>query len=140
MYNFQPTNYMEPRPVNGLIRVSGMAGANAFSMPRSSALALFDENEDIFYVKTTDDAGFGTVRAFTFTPVEVKTNQSEYINRQEFNQLMEKIDQMKEMMSNAKQSVPATTANDLAQQSVSANREQQQYSQYGQQREASNEW
>lgn len=84
-----------------LIRVTGMDGAKAYQMPANSSVALFDEGEDIFYVKTTDGAGFPTVRAFAFTPIEINQPakpQGDYVTREEFEEL-------KGMIFDGKQSV-----------------------------------
>lgn len=40
-----------------ITRVTGEEGAKAYQMAPNSSAALFDGNEDIFYLKTTDGAG-----------------------------------------------------------------------------------
>ena len=93
-------------PRDGLIRVTGMDGARAYQMPPNSAVALFDGGMDVFYVKTTDGAGFPTIRAYSFQPMEQAQamGASEYVTRAEF-------DQLKEMIVHGKQPVPADAAN-----------------------------
>lgn len=59
-----------------LIRVTGMDGAKAYQMPPNSVVPLFDADNDIMYVKSTDGAGFPTIRAFAFQPVENPTPQA----------------------------------------------------------------
>lgn len=86
-------------PRDGLIRVTGMDGARAYQMPPNSAIALFDGEKDVFYVKTTDGAGFPTIRTFAFSPLQEAPQQpQEYVTRAEF-------DELKEMIINGKQSV-----------------------------------
>ena len=91
-----------PQPRDGLIRVTGMEGARAYQMPPNSAVALFDDGQDVFYVKTTDGAGFPTIRAYSFQPMEQAQamGANEYVTRAEFEQL-------KEMIAHGKQSVSA---------------------------------
>ena len=91
-----------PQPRDGLIRVTGMDGARAYQMPPNSAVALFDGGQDVFYVKTTDGAGFPTIRAYSFQPMEQAQamGSTEYVTRDEFEQL-------KEMIVRAKQPVSA---------------------------------
>ena len=91
-----------PQPRDWLIRVTGMEGARAYQMPPNSAVALFDGGQDVFYVKTTDGAGFPTIRAYSFQPMEQAQamGASEYVTRAEFEQL-------KEMIVHGKQSVSA---------------------------------
>lgn len=95
----QPMQAMQP-PRDGLIRVTGMDGAKAYQLPPNSAVALFDGGQDVFYVKTTDGAGFPTIKAYAFTPMQETVPQSapEYVTRQEF-------DKLKEAIMNGKQLV-----------------------------------
>lgn len=98
-----------PQPTQqGLIRVTGMEGAKAYQMGPNSAVPLFDANEDVFFVKSTDGAGFPTIRAFRFTPIESVAAPAaatgDFITREEFNQF-------KEAFLNGKQSVPNQSAN-----------------------------
>ena len=87
-----------PQPRDGLIRVTGMEGARAYQMLPNSAVALFDGGQDVFYVKTTDGAGFPTIRAYSFQAQAM--GASDYVTRAEF-------DQLKEMIVHGKQPVPA---------------------------------
>ena len=98
------------QPSNGLIRVTGMDGAKAYQMPPNSVVALFDGNEDIFYIKTSDGAGFSTIKPFKFIPMEEThapvANTSDFATRQELASLQHEIEEMKGMIENGKQSVP----------------------------------
>lgn len=97
MYGFNP--YTMPQAPVGvvnsnrgeLIRVTGFDGAKAYQMAPNSSVALFDSNEDIFYVKTTDGAGFPTIRAFRFTPMEAQQPASEFVTRDEFERLRQEV-------------------------------------------------
>jgi hypothetical protein len=72
-----------------LVRVTGIDGAKAYPMQANSAVALFDNNEDVMYIKTTDGAGFPTVKAYAFTAVEERQTLpiTEYVSRDEFEKL-----------------------------------------------------
>lgn len=86
-----------------LIRVTGMDGAKAYQMPPNSVVPLFDADNDIVYVKSTDGAGFPTIRAFAFQPVEDKPEPvPQYVTRDEFNDTLAKL---KEAIGNGKQPV-----------------------------------
>lgn len=50
------------QPVHGFVYVTGMEGARAYYLPPNSDMPLFDSKEDVLYVKTTDGAGFPTVK------------------------------------------------------------------------------
>lgn len=64
------------QPGMQLIRVTGMDGAKAYQMPPNSVVPLFDADNDVMYVKSTDGAGFPTIRAFAFQPIENPTPQT----------------------------------------------------------------
>lgn len=82
------------QPVNGLVSVTGIDGAKAYQLPPNSKMPLFDESEDILYLKTTDAAGYPTVKAFRFEPIEQQAagyQTGDYVTRDEFNELLERL-------------------------------------------------
>ena len=110
--NYQPFQNpyainMTPQTPTTLTRVTGIDGAKAYQMTPNSTVALFDNNEDIMYIKTTDGAGFPTIRTFSFSEVTRSTQQqvsnNEYVTRDEFNKL-------KEELLNGKQFIQQSTA------------------------------
>ena len=103
--SFPMQTQMVSQPIQGLIKVTGVEGAKAYQMPPNSVVPLFDANNDIMYIKSTDGAGFPTIREFTFSPVEMQSQADvDYVPRSEFNELVAKV---KELI-NAQQSVPST--------------------------------
>ena len=91
-----------------LIRVNGIDGAKTYQMPANSTVALFDCNEDIMYIKTTDGAGFPSIRTFNFAEItqnEKSSSSQDYISRQEFEEFK------KELMNNGKQSISRSKSN-----------------------------
>ena len=97
-------NAMQNQVGNNLIRVTGMEGAKAYQMQPNSTVALFDSNEDIMYIKSTDGAGFPTIRTFGFAPIEQPTNQgNDFISRAEFEQFKQEVlDNGKQLISEPK--------------------------------------
>lgn len=98
-----------------LIRVTGMDGAKAYQMPPNSVVPLFDADNDIMYVKSTDGAGFPTIRAFAFQPIENKPEPAQqYVTRYEFDAAMkhlrEAIDQTNKLGSTVQQGFNQTQA------------------------------
>lgn len=68
-----------------MIKVTGMEGAKAYMMEPNSAVALFDAEKPLFYLKSTDGAGFPTIKAYDYSPHEEQMTESpEYITRKEF--------------------------------------------------------
>ena len=106
-YNqFQPQLNQPQLTTQNLIRVNGIDGAKAYQMPANSTVALFDNNEDIMYIKTTDGAGFPAIRTFTFNEVVANTNPiqdtADYVTRDEFNKLKEELLNGKQSISRSK--------------------------------------
>lgn len=105
--DYQPYNGYQPygrqqyqQPVNNLTRVTGIEGARLYQMPPNSTVALFDGNEDVFYVKATDGAGFPTIRTFRFEEVPQQAQQQpDYVTRDELGALSEKIDKLMEALN-----------------------------------------
>ena len=110
MYNQSQNNqqFFQPEPTQNLIRVNGINGAKAYQMPANSTVALFDSNNDVMYVKSTDGAGFPSIRTFSFTELKEDistTENTDYISRQEFEEFK------KELMNNGKQSISRPKSN-----------------------------
>lgn len=105
--NNQQFFQQQEQPQN-LIRVNGLEGAKAYQMSANSTVALFDANNDLMYVKSTDGAGFPSIRTFTFSELqeEPKAEQNvDYISREEFEEFK------KELMNNGKQSIQRSKSN-----------------------------
>ena len=109
-YNPQMNNQQifPQEQTQNLIRVNGIDGAKTYQMPANSTVALFDSNEDIMYIKTTDGAGFPSIRTFNFVEItqnEKSSGSQDYISRQEFEEFK------KELMNNGKQSISRSKSN-----------------------------
>lgn len=109
-YNPQMNNqqFLPQEQTQNLIRVNGIDGAKTYQMSANSTVALFDCNEDIMYIKTTDGAGFPSIRTFNFVEITQKEKSSisqDYISRQEFEEFK------KELMNNGKQSISRSKSN-----------------------------
>lgn len=69
-------------------------------MNPNSTVALFDGNCDVMYIKTTDGAGFGNIRAFRFQEIINKpAENAEYVTRKEYEYLKETIENVKQLIS-----------------------------------------
>lgn len=82
----------------GLIQVTGLEGAKAYPLAPNAEVALFDEGRDVFFVKRTDAGGYPTIEAYQFSPMQeaAPTQQTEYVTRQEFEELRKQITEKKE--------------------------------------------
>nr|DAT76583.1 MAG TPA: hypothetical protein [Caudoviricetes sp.] len=99
-----------------LTRVTGLEGAKAYQMPANSTVALFDNNEDLMYIKTTDGAGFPTIRTFAFKEVVANNNtvqeNADYVTRDEFNKLKEELLNGKQSISRSKSNLTTDKSSD----------------------------
>ena len=94
----------QPSSYDALIRVTGIEGAKAYQMPPNSTAVLFDGSEDLMFIKTTDGAGFPTIRVFTFAPkAEEPKTDGLYATKQDVEDLRKLIEEVRE--SNGKQPV-----------------------------------
>lgn len=118
-FNGNQYNYI-PNSQNGLqgqtkslTRVNGLDGAKAFQVMPRETVALFDGNDDIFYIKSADDGGFPTIKAYRFAEVDLTGAKptNDYVTKAEFEELRN------EVKKYAEQSIPksrAKSSNDSA--------------------------
>ena len=77
-------------PANLLFRVNGLDGVKAVRLQRNSVVPLFDENEDFFYIKATDNEGFPTYRKFKYEEVEFTEPKAEqYVTKEELKSILQ---------------------------------------------------
>lgn len=89
----QTTTYAPtPQRTSNLIRVKGIDSAKAYPTSPNTDTIMFDEDNDVMYLKSTDASNFPTVRRFVFheeedTPVE----EAKYVTLEEFNRFKEEL-------------------------------------------------
>ena len=98
------------RPQNNLLRGTGPESAKAYPIPPNSEVALFDGENPVFYIKTTDASGYPTLRTFKFEevppqvidvqPAAEATQQdlSEFASKKELNLIQADISEIKETL------------------------------------------
>ncbi len=99
----QPQQQMQAQ--NGLNRVTGLDGARAFAVPPNSVVPLFDDTQDVFYIKTTDSGGFPTIKPYRFAPMEeAPVQQTQGLTRPEIEQIIrEEIAKYEQQLIQSKQ-------------------------------------
>ena len=118
--SYQPQNYMtaggspslmQQQPVHGFVYVTGLDGAKAYQMPPNSEMPLFDSTGDIMYIKTTDGAGFPTIKVCKVKEMQLAQDAeaTEYVTRDEldriYSDLSAQVEQLKGVLN-----VPVPTA------------------------------
>ena len=86
-----------------LNKVNGINGAKAYPTVANAMYALFDENEDILYVKITDAGNYPTIRTFRMVE-ETESAKSEpaYVTVEEFNKFKEELLNGKQLVRSEK--------------------------------------
>lgn len=90
------SSLMNPNPLltpgQRLLRSKGFEAAEKYPFPRDCEAAIFDEDEDVFYVKVTDVNGAVTVRMFSYQEVPIpKFDPKKYVTVDDFASFKEEI-------------------------------------------------
>lgn len=104
--NHNYPNYVGQQSNNQIIFVQGETGAKAYQIPINSTVLLMSSEANEFFIKSTDQAGFPTIKKYRFTEVTQATGQTEgqtnakqtqnFVTREEFEALKNEIKQLKE--------------------------------------------
>ena len=89
----------------GIIWVQGEAGAKAYPVAPGNSVLLMDSETECFYIKSTDASGVPMpLRSFTYTEVvqtqsshESKPDTSQFVTRQEFEELKKMLSERQTM-------------------------------------------
>ena len=90
----------------GMIWVKGLNGANDYPVARGATLALFDQDDERFYIKSVDMyTNQQTVRAFSYEEIKVEqlngtVDMSKYVTVDKFNEVLEELEELKAQQKN----------------------------------------
>ena len=104
-------NLMQLSGVDLVVPTHGLEGAKAYPLGINCRVPLFDDSDDVFYIKSTDANGFPTVKKYRFTEEVVidPNNSGNGVALQDIRNLIrEELGVIKEELTNAKQ--PISTA------------------------------
>ena len=104
-------NLMQLSGVDLVVPTHGLEGAKAYPLGVNCRVPLFDDSDDVFYIKSTDANGFPTVKKYRFTEEVVidPNNSGNGVALQDIRNLIrEELGVIKEELTNAKQ--PISTA------------------------------
>ena len=73
--------------------VNSPESADSFNLPPNKTAVLFNQNNDEFYIISSDASGSRTRNDFTFK-AKAKDGKSEYVTRAEFDELKTKVDKL----------------------------------------------
>lgn len=77
-------------PGQDLIKLKGIESAKLLPTRPNSRVAAFEEDDDVFYVISTDAANYKSIRRFRYVeePLD-EYNNSKFVTKEEFNTLKE---------------------------------------------------
>lgn len=105
---------MQQQPIHGFIQVTGLEGAKAYPLPPNSEMPLFDSTHDgVMFIKTTDAAGFPTIKSSHWVGDEEQPVQAdvEYVTQDDLQKLYSNISHQLEQMNGVLHAlVPETTS------------------------------
>lgn len=86
-----------------IIRVTGPESAKAYGIGRDSVVVLFDANNPIFYIKSTDDGGFPLpLRTFKFEEIieqpQEPIDTSNFATKNDLEDLEKNIAELKDLL------------------------------------------
>lgn len=96
-----------------LPKANGIQEAREYPTGIDCEVAIFDTNDDIMYIKTTDGNGFGSLRRFRITeePLETVEVNPNSVSRSEFNEFKEEVlNGQRSILESIKSLHPATDA------------------------------
>ena len=101
-------NMFQLSGVDLVVPVKGIEGAKAYPLGPNCRAPLFDDSEDILYVKTTDANGFPSIKAYDLSErVLIDENSPSAVSLNDIRQLIrEELMNVKEDLINAQQPVP----------------------------------
>lgn len=71
------SNLFQLTGVDLVVPVSGFEGAKSYPLGPSCRAPLFDDKEDILYIKSTDANGFPSIKAYKFEEIALVDNNSQ---------------------------------------------------------------
>mgnify|MGYP003295806300 CR=1 FL=1 len=60
------------QPLKEILRVNGIEEARNFTLKSGEEAALFDNNDDVFYIKKADEVGRNVLHAFRYEEIEIE--------------------------------------------------------------------
>ena len=106
-------NLIQLTGVDLVVPTHGIEGAKAYPMGPNCRAPLFDDQDDVFYIKSTDANGFPTVRKYRFTEEVIidQNNSGNGVALQDIRSLIrEELGAIKEELINGQQSISAASS------------------------------
>lgn len=96
LYQMQQAQAQQPQPQpqqnTSITWVNGIEGAKGYMLPPNSSALLMDSDSTRFYIKTTDSAGMGSIKAYRFEEISDNAtgdDSSEYVKKSDIGKYIE---------------------------------------------------
>lgn len=90
-------SHQYPATGQGLIWVSGESAARSYLVAPNCTVLLMDNEDSRFYIKSADACGMPTIRTFEYVEIVKQATPPEgYVTRQEYDELLAKIEKLAE--------------------------------------------
>ena len=106
MQNVNPNP--NPSPNNGMIWVQGIGGAKSFLLAPNSSVALWDSEDPVIYLKSTDANGMPTMKIIDYTIRDeqrnhnqaslAQSNDGQFVTREDFDMLRAEMDRIRDQI------------------------------------------
>jgi hypothetical protein len=100
-YSVPAINWSRTNQSN-LLKVTGPESAKSYPIGANSSVVLFDANDAVFYLKTTDDSGFASLRTFDFVertePIDVKPVDPGYATKDDLDGIRKQLSDISEAL------------------------------------------
>lgn len=103
-------NLFQLSGIDQLIPVHGIEGAMEYNIGPSCRVPLFDDSEDVFYIKTTDKYGVPTVKRYRFEEeVPISIDNQKAVSLNDIRSIIkDELASIKEELLNGQQSISTT--------------------------------
>lgn len=78
-------------PGSQLLKVKGFRRAQEYPVPPGTTVPIFDEDEDILYIKSVDPNNYSTVYRYGLTELEDDPVQNGFVSEKEFQEFKEEV-------------------------------------------------
>jgi hypothetical protein len=93
---YPTSQYSAQQPVHGFVYVTGLDGAKAYQMPPNSEMPLFDSTCDgRMFIKTTDGAGFPTIKVANCTTEESQPKPDPDVTQDDMAAMHKEMDELR---------------------------------------------
>ena len=97
-------------PGSQLIKAKGFRRAQEYPVPPGTTVPIFDEDEDVLYIKSVDPNNYATVYRYGLTELEEEPVQNGFVSDKEFQEFKEEVIDGQRSIQSVLESLQSTIA------------------------------